>query len=92
MILSKCKVASEGLNYIVYTTDFEGDNIFIMHLGGPNKRVLYRMGKELLNTEFYNKEIFFCMEHLEYWRRHSEYVGNFEDGTPIYRLTRFDRR
>jgi len=87
MNITDCEMYSKGLNYIVWQHSVRPKGIFIVHIGGNNKRLLYRMIQELIKTEFEGQEIYFCTQQDSYWRNHSELDGRFEDGTKVYRYT-----
>jgi hypothetical protein len=87
MYIQTCKVYSKGLNYIVWEQSETPKGVFIVHLGGDNKRKLYKMMQELLKEEFIGQEIYFCSQQDTYWRNNSEYDGQYTDGTKVYRYT-----
>jgi hypothetical protein len=87
MNITDCECYSEGLNYIVWQYSEAPQGVFIIHIGGPNKRLLYRMAKKLFKEEFEDQEIYFCTQSESYWKNHSILDGRFEDGTEVYRLT-----
>ena len=87
MNIVDCECYSEGLNYVVWQYREAPEGIFIIHIGGPNKRELYRMMKRLFKTEFLDQEIYFSTQQYSYWRNNSEYDGRFKDGTEVFRYT-----
>ena len=87
MDIQNCKCYSKGLNYIVWEYSETPKGVFIVHIGGHNKRELYRMMQELLKSVFRGREIYFCTQQDSYWRNHSELDGRFKDGTKVYRYT-----
>jgi hypothetical protein len=87
MEIQDCECYSDGLNYIVWQYREAPKGVFIIHIGGPNKRKLYRMMKELLQEEFEGLGIYFCTQQDSYWRNHSVLDGRYTDGTEVYRFT-----
>ena len=82
-----CKCYSKGLNYIIWRLSVNPGGIFIIHIGGTNKRELYRMMQELFRTTFQEQEIFFCTQRESYWKNNSEHHGRFSDGTEVFKYT-----
>jgi len=91
MEIQDCECYSKGLNYIVWRYSEAPKGVFIIHIGGPNKRELYRMMQELLQEEFGELDIFFCSQNDNYWKNHMVLDGKFQDGTLVYKYIRKDR-
>lgn len=87
MNIMDCKCYADGMDYIVWQYKDVLQGIFIVHIGGHNKRNLYRMMRKLFKTEFKNKAIYFCSQDESYWRNNSILVGRWEDGADVYRYT-----
>ena len=78
---------SDGLNYIVWTYSEDPKGIWIIHVGGPNKKALYSMGLHLLKTEFKAYDVYFHTQDLKYWRNHSVLDG-WLNKVPVYKLNK----
>jgi urate oxidase len=85
MYREKCECCSIDDNYIVWNYNEELGGIFIIHIGGSNKRQLYRMGHILLGTVFKGHDIYFQTQALEYWRNHMVPVATTVSGIQIYK-------
>jgi len=88
MVRGRCNYISRGLNYIVWEYSKELQGVFIIHVGGNSKRELYKLFKDLQETEedFSEGNIYFCSQQDTYWRNHSELYGfDTLHGNPVYK-------
>jgi len=82
--IQDCECYSRGLNYIIWNHSENPKGIWIIHIGGPSKRELFRMMQQLMKTEFLNMDLYFHTQDDTYWRNHSVLDG-YLNNLPVYK-------
>jgi hypothetical protein len=85
MDIQDCECYKEDNNCIIWQYNSTPDGVFIIHIGGVNKRLLYRMMKTLIETEFKNLDVF-IYDNTRFINN-SNLDGEYKDGTKVYRFT-----